>query len=281
MRAPAPKVWRTIGRVAAIALAGAPVAACSDAASLDRAVARAEALGQSCEHHFQLREAHGRMVTDPGVVDLYWGSWWTASDEGKGARDAVDAAWSALAIDPRFYAPLQEYAPAGRPIAGEWLGSFTGYDALAPGVALTAAAVEAELARGIASHELPGRTDAREPIYVVYLPRDVRGPVLESGVEYLAYHDHFTPPGSDAPVAYAIVLFEPGDVPGMTLAAAHELDESITNPFDDGWRDLEKNARGAHEELADICNSVPARIDDLTVQEVWSQKKCACGFFSR
>ena len=218
------------------------------------------------------------MVTGPGVVDLFWGGFWTSS-EGASVRADIDAAWRALSIDPRFYAPLQEYAPAGRPIQGEWLGSFTGYDALTAGAALTQPTLEAELARAIASGELPGHTDAREPLYVVYLPRDVRGPALEGGVDYLAYHDHFTPTGSDAPVSYAIILFEPGDVAGMTLAAAHEIDESVTNPFDDGWRDLDKNARGAHEELADICNSIPAKIDDLTVQQVWSQKKCACGGF--
>jgi hypothetical protein len=278
MQAPPSRISRSLGRAGAIALAGVLVGACSDAASLDRSVARAEALGQTCEHHFQLREAQGRMVTAPGVVDLFWGSFWTAGVEGTSVRADVDAAWRALSVDPRFYAPLQEYAPAGRPIEGAWLGSFTGFDDLTPGTALTREALEAELARAIASGELPGRTGAREPLYVVYLPRDVRGPALDGGVEYLAYHEHFTPPGSDAPLSYSIILYEPGDLAGMTLAAAHEIDESITNPFDDGWRDLDKNARGAHEELADICNSVPAKIDDFTVQQVWSQKKCACGF---
>ncbi len=264
--------------IASFVLAGLAGCSSGDLAALDKSVARAAALSDDCDHHFQLREANGRVLTDPGIVDVFWGSDWSTSEAGRETRGAIDRAWSALAADPRFYAPLEEYAPAGRRIAGVWLGSFLGKADLARGAALTQPAIEAELARAIAHGELPARTESPVPIYVIHLAPGVSGPVLEgeSEVSYLAYHDHFALPGSGALVPYAIVLDQPGDVNAMTLAAAHEIDEAITNPFDDGWRDLLKTPRGTHEELADVCNALPARIGDLTVQEVWSQKQCAC-----
>jgi hypothetical protein len=233
-----------------------------------------------CPHSFAKKNAGGTVLTNVGIVNIYWGAWWT-TETGRAARAAQDAAWKKLAADARFYRPLQEYMPEGTTLHGQFLASAAlnpGLDAQQP--RMTNETMEAELASEIESGALPAPPGGggATPLYFIYLPPYVDGPPLlgpkGDEINYLAFHHYMKLPGSGTLVAYGIAR---NDMPNeLDLAEAHEIDEMITNPFDDGWRDHMKDAEGQHAEVADACNGLASFIDDLEVQQVWSQKACGC-----
>ena len=229
----------------------------------------------NCAHDFELKSPTGTVLSDVGIVNVYWGHYWTQS-VGAPLRASRDERWKAIANDPRFYHPLQEYMPAGTTLRGRFLAGA----ALYPDVpaTLTEDQFESELAREITSGDLPTRSGTMVPIYVVYLPPGVEGPPLYDAkggtIGYEAYHHFMKLPGSGIQVAYAPILHSYDTE--LDVAEGHEVYEAITNPFDDGWRDYYKDAEGLHNELADVCDGHYGAFGGTTLQHVWTQRQCGC-----
>jgi hypothetical protein len=236
--------------------------------------AAAEPLAGQCPHQFELVRPEG-VLTEVGVVDAYWGSWWTTA-AGQAARAPIDAAWNALADDPRLYVALQAYAPAGKTIRGYHIASTVIGASLPVAPSLTKEVLEGEIARAIAAGSLPSRGNGIVPIHVVHLPPGMGGPVLEAPggpVDYAAYHDAMTLP-SGVQVPYVVALYDVSEL--RDIAESHELFETITNGFDDGWRDEYLDGDSQHEEIADVCQGIETMLDGHVVQELWSPAACGC-----
>ena len=239
----------------------------------------AQPLAGQCAHDFVLPHDDG-VLTDVGVVEVYWGAYWQAPP-GSAARDRENATWSRLASDARFYRALQAYAPKGKAIAGRYLGSAAIGVALGDVTSLSKDAFEGELARAIASGEVPPSPPPSQrgdtvPIYVVHLPPGTSGPTLDAPdgpVFYAAYH-HFMQLANGTEVAYVIAIFDDAD--SLGIAQSHELYETIANPFGRGWRDRYKDAHGLHAEIADVCAGDVTSLDGHSVQRLWSPSACAC-----
>ena len=255
------------------------VAACTHSAeSTDD---NAQPLAGQCAHDFVLPHDDG-VLTDVGVVEVYWGASWQALP-GSAARDRENATWSRLAGDARFYRALQAYAPKGKAITGRYLGSAAIGAGLGDATSLGKDAFEGELARAIASGEVPSPPSPASsqrgdtvPIFVVHLPPGTSGPPLDAPdgpVFYAAYH-HFMQLANGTEAAYVIAIFDDAD--SLGIAQSHELYETIANPFGRGWRDRYKDAHGLHAEIADVCAGDVTSLDGHSVQRLWSPSACAC-----
>ena len=266
---------RSIARSFVVALLAAPLvglAACAHA--VESTDENAQPVAGQCEHDFVLPRDDG-VLTNVGVVNVYWGAYWQAS-QGSGARAVQSATWSKLASDARFYRALQAYAPKGKAIAGRYLASASIGAALGGVTSVGKDAFEGELARAIAAGELPAHQGDTAPISVVYLPPGTSGPPLDAPdgpVAYAAYH-HFMQLADGTQVPYVIVVFD--DASALDIAASHELYETITNPFGQGWRDRYKDTHGLHAEIADVCAGDTTSLDGRSVQRLWSPRACAC-----
>jgi hypothetical protein len=220
----------------------------------------------ACSENITLHGTPGTVISTASVTIAYWGSYWSGA--GTGERAQYDAAWSAVANDPSFYARLAEYSTSVQTIgAGSWAGSNLADPALASGTTITEAQIQAELAAEIAAGAVPRNSDAR--IYVVLLPPGVTSTFDEDN-DFAGHHTQFTASGSSLPVRYAVITYN-SDEGYNDPVISHEISEAITDPdLQTGWWDQDG------EEISDICRFNYAPLDGFTIEKIFSMRACAC-----
>lgn len=225
-----------------------------------------------CKDQFSLPD-NPTVLTNPTVVNLYWGSYWQPDANGQGVGYAVrywlDDRAGLLLNDPDFWAPLWEYSTATQKITGgTYLGGYGGNVSLASGN-LTRNDIETELGKEIDGTSPLGATfpslqhgfsqPAGDVIYVIWLPPGVtNSPGLDGA---FGYHQVFTHGGKNIPYGVIGYLDQwKGYQDSMFITETHEIYETVTDPLTvSGWRD------GNGNEIGDICGRAVLDTDAITV----------------
>ena len=249
--------------------------------------------GGGCKDVFSL-PANPTVLPTTTVVNLYWGSYWQADQNGQGTGFAVrywvDDRAALLLNDPDFWAPLAEYSTTTQKIVpGSYLGGFGGNVSLSSGN-LSRSDIETELGKEIdgtsalnatfptLQHGFSAPPDA---LYVIWLPPGVtNSPSLDGA---FGYHQFFSHGNKNVPYAVIGYLDQwKGYSDTMFITETHEIYEAVSDPLlNSGWRD------GNGNEIGDACSRSVLDTNAVTlwylgtaggmnVQKEWSVKNCGC-----
>jgi hypothetical protein len=230
------------------------------------AAARTAAAG-ACSEDLSLHGTPGTVIPQAKVQFVYWGSYWSGS--GQGERSSYDQAWNDVGNSPAFYGRLAEYSTATQTIGtGTWIGSTLANGSLASGVTIDETQIQQELATEISAAAVAPLVDGR--IYVVMLPPGVTSQ-FDAQNNFAGHHREFADPsGSGLPVIYAVITYNT-DTGYNDPLISHELSEAVTDPdLSTGWYD----SHG--EEVGDLCRFDYATLDGFPIEEIFSEKACAC-----
>jgi hypothetical protein len=220
----------------------------------------------ACTTDLTLHGNPGTVISQPSIAMLFWGGYWSAA--GGSEKRAYTTAWQTIASDPAFYARLAEYSTAAQVIGtGSWAGAAAGDSALGSGALITEAQIQQEIASEVAAGSAPSQASNR--IYVVMLPPGVTSQ-LDQQNSFAGHHAQFTPAGGSQPIRYAVITYATD--PGYTdPVVSHEISESVTDPdLATGWYDQ------SGDEIGDICRFDYSTFDGYQIEEIFSQKACAC-----
>lgn len=219
---------------------------------------------------------NGPLLQNVSTQAVFLGSAWN-SDPAKSVRSQLDDYLSYLVISD-VVTNLSEYSTNGMTIGtGAHNGSIV-LDQLVVGATIDDSTIQQAVTDAIAGGTLPG-PDANT-LYIAFPPPRVSvtapPPAGTSCADSCAYHGVLT---NNA--AYAVIPY-PGcagcevngsDFDGLTCVISHEVCESITNPFDNGWHDANDN------EIGDLC-AVPTwqtrQSGQYVVQKEWSNAANGC-----
>jgi hypothetical protein len=221
----------------------------------------------ACSEDITLHGNPGTVIPRASIQFVYWGGYWTGS--GQNERAAYDQAWNDVGNNAAFYGRLIEYSTAAQTIgAGTWIGSTLSNPTLMSGVTITESQIQqglaAELTAGSVAPLVAGR------IYVVMLPPGVTSQLDETN-NFAGHHAEFADPsGSGLPIVYAVITYNT-DTGYNDPLISHEISESVTDPdLTTGWYDSNGN------EIGDLCRFQYSTLDGFPIEEIWSDKACAC-----
>jgi hypothetical protein len=209
----------------------------------------------------------GTVIPQAKVQFVYWGGYWSGS--GQGERSSYDQAWNDVGNSPAFYGRLAEYSTSTQTIGtGTWIGSTLANGALASGVTITETQIQQELAAEITDAGVAPLVAGR--IYVVMLPPGVTSQ-FDAQNGFAGHHRLFPDPsGSGQSVIYAVITYNT-DTGYNDPLISHEISEAVTDPdLSTGWYD----SHG--EEIGDLCRFDYATLDGFPIEEIFSEKACAC-----
>ena len=219
----------------------------------------------------------GRVMASPRVVPITW--------DNDANRSTIESFFTQYAASTAWYEHVSEYG-----VGKLTVGSPRHIPGSAP-IAMSGASLEQMLAGKL--NGTWGWPDSNT-IYEFFFPAGSRPTdAADSGkccVDFDAFHYYMNVQGTD--VAYAVVCMCPGyskhvtDLQELTLAAAHETVEAVTDPFNDAYIS-EDSAHVAFKhatwgEVADMCQFADTAAwtpPDMTymVQRSWSNTAAAAG----
>jgi hypothetical protein len=235
----------------------------------------------------------GKLVTNPDVFLIFWGSQWNSDPEHLFAKADLLSFYQQVGSSG-YACAWKEYG-----VPGQAYGTTT-LDNMAPDIVaspppnpLPDAAIQQKIQDEIAAGRAPARTD--DMVYIVVpakgVPVDIGGETGCGGSNFVfcGYHDSF---GTfAAPFRYAVLPYpcnqnfytcfvDANQTPGKALQSvgSHELAELVTDPdsFPVGNSGWYSNRDG--QENADICTSYACGVDLPigTVNSFWSNLSNGC-----
>jgi len=230
------------------------------------------ASGGACSSNVTRQSPTSPLIVNPKVYFLFWGSFWS-TDPGLTERTGFTDTWSTMAASEAFYKQLAEYGIGN----GQYLGSSVQTPNLGTGATVTEATVQTLLTGQIGSGGVP--TNDANTLYVIMMPTGKQS-TYDTTNGFLGHHG-FTNK-NNVKVWYAVVEHQTTAVTANNVIS-HEIYEAATDPDEGsgpggvsqagtGWRD----AVGASDEIGDICNLNSETLRGTVIQQVWSQRMCAC-----
>jgi hypothetical protein len=242
------------------------------------ALAPSRARAQSCH----LSYGNGALIPNVKVVTVFWG---TTNNGQYQYKDKLQQYYDAVSNSP-YFDWLVEYDATGYKIGrGGFLATFADPSPPAKTTVSDPNDLQPYLSGLIDAGKIP-KPDA-DTLYFVHLPGNVTvsgGAAGTTCKDNCAYHYFFTK-GADE-VRYAVIPDQnsgacstnqacPLSLPALdrlTIVAAHELIEAVTDPNGTGWLDNNQQCG----EIGDICVGQAGTAAGFTVQLEWSNKLNKC-----
>lgn len=217
--------------------------------------------GGPCPVNVTRQNSSGPLITNPKVVLMWWSTYFW--DVHKTEKNYYKAALNAFGNDAAFWKRLSEYGITGGSYAGTIdLTRFGG-----PSTSVSEAAIQSALTFRFDNLSTP---PDQSSIYVVMLPNGVTS-AYDTSSGFIGHHQTYKYKGKS--IWYAVVEYSSNTSRTLNVIT-HEVYEAATDPdLSTGYWDP---AHGGETEVGDLCNLQTMMMDGYPVQQVWSQKACAC-----
>jgi hypothetical protein len=239
----------------------------------------------------------GPVIANVQVQSIYWGAAWTQA-ANKTLITEIDNFFNFIVTSP-LLAMLAEYSTPTTQIGQGTVNASVTISSSEPGTAGSGGGnrtvTDAQVQQGLQRFTAPGGgvpAPTANTVYFVFLPPNTSVTLLgktsctSNGL--CGYHS------SVGTLAYAVIPYDAGtcstcsaygssQIAVITALASHELCEAITNPFGNGWFDVNNSTPLNTVEIGDICAPPGAGgaggtflLGNSNVQAEWSNSRCAC-----
>lgn len=206
----------------------------------------------------------GKVLPAPKFYNLYWGSYWSSHPDEVAWFDGYTRT---VAASKELASQVTEYSVNGQMLGA---GSLGGSAVIPQDSAPTIADNDLDdfIWHQIQSGAVPQYDDHN--VYAVFLAPGVKiqnedhaagyhGPSYWGFLKIMVHFDNYV---------LDVVSRETGAV-----IYSHEMAETITDPYLDGWYD---DARGVQGEIGDLCGGHLSLVGEYTIQQEWSEVDHQC-----